>query len=208
MIRALLGRKGPVLEGEGLRLRLPRRSDYVPWQTLRARNRDYLRPFEPKWSDLDLTRKSFENRVRHCAETASSGKELGLLIFSLQEQESGRAREMLVGGITLSNIRYHAARQANIGYWLGRDQMGRGYMSRAIRLVASHAFETLGLNRLNAACLPDNEPSRKVLLNSGFVKEGFASEYLQINGEFRGHLLFGLTATRHAAIKGNSSTSL
>jgi ribosomal-protein-alanine N-acetyltransferase len=195
MISHWLNKKNLVLEAGDVRLRLPRRADYEAWQNLRAKSRLFLKPVEPKWSDVDLTRNAYADRVRKCRDCAKKGTEFSMFIFSLEH-----GKEILVGGVTLSNIRYRAAHHANIGYWLGQEQVGNGYMVRAVSLLLKFAFESLNLKRIHAACLPDNVSSIKVLSRTGFAEEGFAQEYLQINGEWRDHLLYGLTASRYASI--------
>jgi ribosomal-protein-alanine N-acetyltransferase len=69
-----------------------------------------------------------------------------------------------------------------------------GLTLAAVRAVADFAFRSLGLHRLEAACIPDNEPSRRLLAKAGFVEEGYAKAYLKINGAWRDHVLFGLTS--------------
>lgn len=203
----LFAKKGPVLEEAQLRLRLPKNSDFAAWQNVRAASRSFLSPFEPKWSEFELTRKSFLKRVRLCSQRASERTEVSLFIFALRE-EKNKQIEQFVGGITLSNIRYGAAHHANLGYWLGKNQINHGHMSRSVALLLPYAFNSLNLRRIHAACLPDNESSKKVLVRSGFEEEGFARDYLQINGEMRDHLLFGMTKDHFASIKGDSSKSL
>ena len=64
-------------------------------------------------------------------------------------------------------------------------------MFEVAKLAMDYAFEKLNLRRLNAACLPDNHRSAKLLLKLGFEEEGFAKKYLQINGQWQDHRLFG-----------------
>lgn len=183
----------PVLEEQGLRLRLPRKRDYNQWQSIRAQSRTFLKPFEPRWSELDLTRPVFDKRVSRALRDARSAAEYSFLIFDMSGD-----REVLLGGVTLSNIRYRAACHANLGYWMGINQAGKGQMSKAVGTCVKFAFGPLRLRRVQAACLPDNVPSRRVLERNGFVKEGFAEQYLQIDGEWRDHVLYGLTSQRFA----------
>ena len=190
-----------------MRLRLPQRSDFSAWQTVRSASRGFLTPFEPKWHDYELTRPSFLKRVKVSGQRADRRSELSLFVFALEE-ENDKEKEIFLGGVTLSNIRYGAAYHANIGYWLGKDQTGKGYMSRAVFLTLSHAFEHLKLRRIHAACLPENERSKNVLIKNGFKEEGFAPKYLQINGVMRDHVLFGITKDQFASIKRDSSKSL
>jgi [ribosomal protein S5]-alanine N-acetyltransferase len=67
-------------------------------------------------------------------------------------------------------------------------------MTEAVRAISRFAFSSLTLNRLEAACLPDNAPSIRLLLKTGFQSEGRARDYLSINGAWRDHLLFALLA--------------
>jgi len=192
-----------ILEGGGLRLRPLRKSDYVSWQSLRAKSRQFLAPFEPSWSDLDLTRRAYEERVRLAQREMRRGNEFCFLLFDIKD-----ANEILVGGLTLSNVRYRAARHANLGYWMGAQYAGKGHMSQGVALSLPFVFEYLNLRRLHAACLPHNLPSRRVLENNGFVEEGFAEQYLQIDGEWRDHVLYGLSQHRFSTIKGQTRKSL
>ena len=75
---------------------------------------------------------------------------------------------------------------------MGEPFAGRGYMSRAVRAAAHFAFGTLRLHRLEAACLPHNDASIRVLESVGFQREGYARSYLRINGRWQDHILYAL----------------
>src|SRR5690606_28086395 len=90
-------------------------------------------------------------------------------------------------------IRRRAAQYGNLGYWMGEEFAGRGLMSEAVATLLPFYFETLGLHRLHAACLPHNAASRRVLEKNGFREEGYALNYLQIDGKWADHVLFALT---------------
>lgn len=182
----------PVLRGPRVLLRGPRPPDYAAWRNLRRGSRDFLKPFEPRWSEADLTRRVFMARLVRSRREAALGTDFNFLIFL---PESGGER--LVGGLTLSNIRRRAAQHANLGYWMGRDYAGQGLMTEAVRVVLPFAFNTLGLHRVHAAFLPNNTASRNVLEKNGFREEGYAENYLQIDGRWADHVLFGLTRERH-----------
>ena len=83
---------------------------------------------------------------------------------------------------------------ATIGYWVGEPYAGQGYMTAALKPLIAFAFGALGLHRIEAACVPDNAASHRLLLKSGFREEGRARAYLKINGSWRDHLLFGMVA--------------
>ncbi len=97
-----------------------------------------------------------------------------------------------MGAITLSNVRRGVAETGTLGYWIGQPHSGRGVATAAVQAVVGYAFDKLKLHRLEAACLPTNHGSRRVLEKSGFRNEGRARAYLKINGEWADHLLFGL----------------
>jgi ribosomal-protein-alanine N-acetyltransferase len=78
---------------------------------------------------------------------------------------------------------------------MGEPYAGQGYMSRAVRAAIAYGFEKQGLHRIEAACLPNNEPSKRLLERVGFRQEGYARAYLNINGQWRDHLLFALLET-------------
>jgi [ribosomal protein S5]-alanine N-acetyltransferase len=93
-----------------------------------------------------------------------------------------RADDVLLGAITLDNIRRGPAQAATLGYWIGEIHARQGYMREAIGAVVHYAFRELDLSRVEAACLPENAASRGVLEKAGFKYEGVAQSYLQIAG--------------------------
>ncbi len=176
---------GLALEGEAVRLRPPRMADFREWAELRRRSRDFLQPWEPTWPEDDLTRAAFRRRLN----LYQRDQELGLgYAFFVQS----RADERLAGGVNLRNIIRGVSQSGVLGYWAGQPFAGRGLTADAVRAVLRFGFRRLGLHRIEAACCPDNEPSRRLLLSAGFELEGRARAYLKINGVWRDHLLFGM----------------
>ena len=104
--------------------------------------------------------------------------------------KAATGRGTLLGAITLDNIRRGPAQQGTLGYWIGQRFARQGYMREAIDALTRHAFTSLDLSRLEAACLPENIASRRLLESSGFKYEGVAQAYLQINGRWRNHVLY------------------
>lgn len=179
----MLFRRRPIrLETERMTLRLPAHSDFNAWCDLRVQSRDFLTPWEPVWSPDHLTRKSFTNRVYWAARASRNGTALPLFLI--------RRDGIILGAITLDNIRRGPAQMGTIGYWVGQGFARQGYMREAIGALVHHAFTTLDLSRIEAACLPENAASRGVLERSGFKYEGVAQSYLQINGRWRNHVLY------------------
>ena len=175
---------GPVLAGEGVILRPPQMGDYPRWAALREGSRDFLTPWEPTWPPDDLTRGAFRRRLRRYAEDMRTDQSYAFLIVRSSDNK-------LVGGLTLANIRRGVAQAGSLGYWMGFPHARRGYMTAAVRAVIPFAFATLRLHRLEAACIPTNAASIRLLENTGFVREGYARDYLCINGIWQDHLLYG-----------------
>jgi len=96
----------------------------------------------------------------------------------------------MVGGLTLANIRRGVAQAGSIGYWVGAPFARQGYMTAAVRALIPFCFRTLRLHRLEAACIPGNVASVSLLEKTGFTREGYARNYLCINGIWQDHLLY------------------
>ncbi|KPD13102.1 GNAT family N-acetyltransferase [Phaeobacter sp. 11ANDIMAR09] len=184
----LLGRRKLRLETERLTLRPPVHSDFQAWAALRLQSRDYLTPWEPAWAPDHLGRKSFTNRVYWAQRSVSGGTALPLFLIRREDQ-------VILGAITLDNIRRGPAMAGTLGYWTGQPFGRQGYMREAIGAVVHYAYGKLDLSRIEAACLPENAASRGLLEKSGFKYEGVAQSYLQIDGRWRTHVLYA--ALRH-----------
>lgn len=180
----------PIIRGRGLWLRPPMASDYSAWAQLRAQSRAHLTPWEPQWSRDELTRTAFRRRLRHYFR--ESREDMGYAFFVFRSGD-----DVLLGGITLSNVRRGVAQAVSLGYWLGEPFVRRGHMTAAVGAVLPYAFEELRLHRIEAACLPINTASIRVLENNGFTREGLARRYLKIDGEWRDHLLFAKLSDDH-----------
>ncbi|WIY25908.1 GNAT family N-acetyltransferase [Parasedimentitalea psychrophila] len=179
----LLSKRKVRVETERLTLRPPVHSDFHAWARLRQDSQSYLMPWEPNWAEDHLSRKSFTNRVYWAQRAISGGTALPLFLCR-------RADQVLVGAITLDNIRRGPAQAGTLGYWTGLPFARQGYMREAIGAVVHYAFTKLDLSRIEAACLPENTASRGLLERSGFKYEGVAQSYLQINGRWRSHVLY------------------
>ena len=173
----------PSLEGEGVTLRLPQMHDFEEWVELRGASRDFLVPWEPTWPADDLTRGAFRRRLKRYAEDWRADQSYAFFVFRKQDN-------VLVGGLTLAGIRRGVAQAASVGYWMGAPYVRCGHMTAAVRTVLPFAFGTLRLHRVEAACIPTNVPSIRLLERCGFAREGYARQYLCINGIWQDHLLF------------------
>lgn len=97
-----------------------------------------------------------------------------------------------IGQVALTKIARGPFQAAYLGFGIDQQQQGRGVMRAAAAAVIAHAFGGLRLRRLMANHLPDNERSARLLARLGFRVEGYAREYLCINGAWRDHVLTSL----------------
>lgn len=175
----------PLVEGDGIYLRAPQMVDFPDWAALREASRAFLSPWEPTWPHDDLTRSAFRRRLKRYAEDLRSDQAYPFFLFRKEDN-------VLVGGLTLANIRRGVAQAGSLGYWMGQPFAGRGHMAAAVAALIPFSFGTLRLHRLEAACIPTNAASIRLLEKTGFTREGFAREYLCINGTWQDHLLYAL----------------
>jgi [ribosomal protein S5]-alanine N-acetyltransferase len=172
------------LRGKGVYLRPPQTHDYEAWSDLRAASRAFLVPWEPTWPGDDLTREAFRRRLRRSHQEIANDEAYPFLIF--------RDNGVLVGGLTLGQIKRAVVQSGTLGYWIGAAHARQGLMSAAVRAIIGYGFTTLRLHRIEASCLPNNKASIRLLERMGFTKEGYARAYLRINGIWQDHLLYGL----------------
>lgn len=178
----------PLIRTQNLILRAPLAGDYSAWASLRMESRDFLTPWEPVWTEDDLTRASFRLRVKRAAREIATDEAYSLFVLDARS-------EALLGGLTLGLVRRGVAQACTLGYWMGQRHAGKGHMTEAVRGALDFAFSELALHRVEAACLPTNEPSRRLLERVGFTREGEARGYLRINGVWADHLLYGILAS-------------
>lgn len=175
----------PAIRGSGVELRTPRFSDYAEWSELRAASREFLEPWEPVWPSDDLEKASFRRRIRRYTQEVREDLAYPFFVF--------RSRDgTLAGGLTLGHVRRGVTQSATLGYWIGQPFAGQGIMSAAVEATLGFAFDHLRLHRIEAACLPQNAASMRLLEKIGFQREGFARRYLCINGIWQDHVLYGI----------------
>lgn len=187
ILEHLAGPPVPALHGEGILLRMPRRSDYAAWRDLRGESRNFLKPWEPLWAADELSWEAYRQRLRRYAHDARDGVSYTFFLFDA----SGGT---LYGGTTLSQIRRGVAQSGTLGYWMGERHAGAGLMARAVEQMKLFAFDVHRLHRIEAACLPRNKRSIGLLEKCGFVREGHLRSYLKIAGRWEDHYLYSLLA--------------
>lgn len=176
---------------KSLYLRPPSSSDFSQWVNVRTASRDFLKPWEPLWPSDDLTAIGFKRRLRSYAHQRNNGTGRTYFLFT-------REKNKLIGGISLTRITHDVTRSAMLGYWMAGDYAGHGHMRKSVPAILGFAFNTLRLQRVEAACLPHNEVSINLLKRCNFRQEGYARQYLEINGKREDHVLFAILASEFA----------
>ncbi|HET9149172.1 MAG TPA: GNAT family protein [Alphaproteobacteria bacterium] len=180
------------IETARLTLRPSRLSDWAQWANVREQSRAFLTPYEPAWPRDALSRAAYRERVFYYAQEWHRGT--GYLFFAIRRED-----RRLMGGISIAEVRRGIAQTATVGYWIGEPYARQGYMTEALEGIVRFAFGPLSLHRLEAACMPANTASRRLLTKCGFCEEGYAAQYLKINGVWADHVLYArLNAARQA----------
>ena len=182
-IQSLLSKKK--LTGQRVFLRPPKRRDALKWQKLRMSSKSFLVPWEPSWDASSCSRRAYLRYFKNSNYLANMDRAYSFLIFKSDDRS-------LLGGINVGNVRRGVAQSASLGYWIGVNYAGNGYMKEALKLLIPSLFVDLRLNRIEAATLEENIASRNLLKKIGFKKEGILRKYLKINGAWRDHILYGL----------------
>ena len=168
------------ITGQKVILRPPQYSDWKAWADERKKNKLYLQPWEPLWSINELERSSFVKRVRMFERLSHNDQAYSFLIYKSDNED-------FIGEVNISNVQRGIIQSCTIGYWIAKDCEGKGMMSESLELVKEFIFNELKLHRIEAACLPHNTPSLKLLLKNGFIKEGTARKLLKINDKWQDH---------------------
>jgi ribosomal-protein-alanine N-acetyltransferase len=212
-------KREPLLQGPRVTLRLGAPSDAPAIVAFYRENREHFRTTDPPRPIDFYTEAFWAERLAASVLEYHDDRSCHLLLFSRHEARAAggdkRARSgagasganaasSVIGYANLSNFVRGAFHACYLGYGIGAEHQGKGLMTEALKLTVEHAFEELRLHRIMANHLPTNERSSKVLSRLGFVKEGYAREYLFINGAWRDHVLTALTNDRWAPPSGRS----
>lgn len=173
-------------------LRPLRLRDAAAWREVRLRNEAWLSPWEGgppgrrlgTWAERHSPA-AFTDMLRGLRREARAGRSLPFAVL---------VQDRLVGQVTVAGVVRGALQGASVGYWLDGSFAGRGIMPTAVALAVDHCFGPLGLHRVEAEVRPDNAASLRVVDKLGFRREGVHRRLLHIDGAWRDHVCFGLTA--------------
>jgi [ribosomal protein S5]-alanine N-acetyltransferase len=170
-------------------VRRPRAADRPDFTAAALRSRELHHP----WLVAPSTAKAFAAYLRRLRQERHHG-------YLLTLADGGD----LVGVVNLSDVVLGAFRSAHVSYYAFAGHEGKGLMAEGLTWVVDHAFDHLGLHRVEANVQPDNIPSLRLVERCGFRREGYSPEYLFIDGAWRDHERWAMTVERRAEVRGEA----
>lgn len=174
-------KKELAIQGNKISIRVLNSDDARDLLEYYTRNKDFLSKFEPhrdeEFYTVEVQKQSLIENYKEFIK--GEGAHFGIY-----------KAEKMIGRIRIYNIVHGVFKSAFIGYSMDEQYQGNGYMKEAVSLVVTYAYEELGLHRIEATTLVDNEKSQRVLKACGFNELGICKEYLHINGKWRDHVIF------------------
>lgn len=181
-------RRAPRIESERLLLRQPDPSEAELVVAFYERNREHHGPWDPPRPPPFYRADHWEVRLANNQREFFEDRSLRTFLF-----ERDAPQGPILGAVNLSSFVRGPFQSCCLGYSLDLSVVGRGYMSEAISALTQFAFSTLSLHRVEANYVPTNERSGATLRRCGFAVQGYARDYLYIDGAWRDHVLTALT---------------
>lgn len=154
------------------------------------RNAKHMAPWDPPHPAGFDTIEYWEGECLRAAEEHEDGLVARWLLF--EHDHPGR----VIGRVNFTQIARGPFQSCMLGYAIDAQRQGQGLMQEALNAAIAYAFDVLRLHRIQANYVPDNVRSGRLLQRLGFRKEGFAADYLFINGAWRDHVLTALLNPR------------
>ncbi len=169
-------------------LRPVRLRDAAAWSAVRIRDEHHLAPWEPSMPGTWEQRHAAGEWPVRWMSLRSAGRRGAALPFAVTLD--GR----FVGHVMVGNVVREPLLSAYVGYWVDSRVTGGGVITAAVALAVDHCFGVVGLHRLEATVRPENAASLRVLAKLGFRLEGLFRRYLDVDGGWRDHQCFAMTA--------------
>ncbi len=176
----------PKIETERLILRMGTKEDIPEVLNYFTENKIYLTPFYPRWIDNFFTEEYWQFQIEVNLHEFVHDYSLRLFIFLKNNPTR------IIGTLNFNNFVRGIAQYCNVGYSIAETEQGKGYMSEALQAAIDYVFKELKMHRVMANYMPHNQRSGNVLKRLGFVVEGYARDYLLINGQWQDHILTSL----------------
>lgn len=161
---------------------LPEPADAEALLRYRLDNRAHLAPWEPVRDAVFYTLEACRRSIADGTEAARVDRAYPLLVFDPE-------RLQVLASFTFFNVARGIFQACHLGYGVAQSQQGQGLMFEALQAGLDHAFGPLELHRVMANYMPHNQRSERLLQRLGFEREGYARDYLRINGAWQDHVL-------------------
>lgn len=181
----------PLITTERLFIRLASQEDISAILNYYTDNKIYLTPFYPTWTENFFTYEYWHKQVEK--NIYSFINDISLKLFMSPNTDKTK----IIGSINFSNFVRGAAQHCNLGYSVAQAEQGKGYMSEGVKAAIDYVFQELNMHRVMANYMPHNQRSGNLLKRLGFVVEGYARDYLLINGQWEDHILTSLTNSNY-----------
>jgi ribosomal-protein-alanine N-acetyltransferase len=165
-----------------LRLLSPDEADIMVSYLLE--NREHLRKWEPTRSEKYFTLNHWKTELQNRENEFYLGGAANLVVFP-----RGSVKGPVIGVCNFTNFMYGVFRACFLGYSIHKDYEGKGIMFEALTAAMEFVFVTFNMHRIMANYMPRNERSGFLLKRLGFAVEGYARDYLEINGKWEDHIL-------------------
>lgn len=149
------------------------------------RNRAHLMAWEPRRDESFYTRSHWHSRLRDGYSQFFDGSAIQLVALDPQG-------ERVLATCNFTHIVMGMFKACHLGYAIDREHEGQGLMQEVVAAGIDHLFREYGLHRIMASYMPTNLRSGALLARLGFEQEGYARDYLMINGHWEDHILTAL----------------
>jgi len=185
-----------ILREKALVLRPFLRGDETAYTEVRAHSHAWLTPWDATPPpEAGRSPYAFADMLRNQQHLAKAGRGLPwALTWNDGWPDRPSLRTRLIGQVGVNGIAWGSSRSATIGYWIDQRWAGRGLVPLGVAMAVDYCFGTLRLHRLEIDILPENAPSHRVVEKLGFKPDGSRRSLLHINGAWRDHDAFVMTA--------------
>jgi ribosomal-protein-alanine N-acetyltransferase len=177
------------LAGPRVELRPLKGADFGAWRDVRVRSRDWLEPWEPMPDpaspDPVEDQEAFRARCGAWERQRHFDSAYGFGMF-LRDGT-------FIGEVSLGSVQRGPFQSAFVGYWVDAEHAGQGFVPEGVAVILRYGFEEIGLHRIEAAIVPRNSASRRVVEKLGMREEGIAERFLQIRGTWEDHVRYAMT---------------
>jgi len=177
----------PVIRTERLLVRCAAETDVPALLRFFDENREHMGPWEPPRPPDFHTHEFWRVQVGRHRRAFDAGAAVMLFLFPHEDPSE------VIGQISYTSIVRGPADMCMLGYALAHKAQGQGYMYEALQASNEYVFKQLNIHRVMANFMPHNVRSNAVLRRLGFTVEGYARDYLYVNGAWRDHVLTSLT---------------